>query len=104
MDDVVPVRDGRELRSKEASAAWTGAVWLAGEAKGLGLVDQVEPLDATVERLTASLRARAAKVLVPGLPHRAQDEVYHMRLNLRRRGGPGTRSARDASAGSGAGG
>ncbi len=56
------VRDGRELGAKEASGIWTGAVWLAGDAKGLGLVDRVEPFDATVERLTAPLRARAAKV------------------------------------------
>ena len=55
------VRDGRELGAKESSAIWTGAVWLAGEAKGLGLVDRVESLDATVERLAAPLRARAAK-------------------------------------------
>ena len=55
------VRDGQELGAKKASAAWTGAVWLAGEAKGLGLVDRVESLDATVERITAPLRAKAAK-------------------------------------------
>ncbi len=56
------VRDGRKLGAKDATAVWTGAVWLAGEAKGLGRVDRVETLDATVERLTAPLRARAAKV------------------------------------------
>ncbi len=55
------VREGRGLGAKEASAVWTGAVWLAGEAKGLGLVDRVEALDATVERITAPLRARAAR-------------------------------------------
>jgi signal peptide peptidase SppA len=55
------VKDGRELGGREASAIWTGAVWLAGEAKGLGLLDRVESLDATVERVTAPLRARAAK-------------------------------------------
>ena len=55
------VRQGRGLGAKDASAAWTGAVWLAGEAKGLGLVDRVESLDATVERLTAPLRAKAAR-------------------------------------------
>jgi protease-4 len=55
------VREGRGMGSKEASAVWTGAAWLAVEAKGLGLVDRVEPLDTTVERLTAPLRARAAK-------------------------------------------
>lgn len=55
------VRDARELGGKEASAVWTGSVWLAGEAKGLGLVDRVESLDAAVERLAAPLRAKAAK-------------------------------------------
>jgi signal peptide peptidase SppA len=55
------VRDGRELGAREASAIWTGAVWLAGEAKGLELVDRVETFDAAVERLAAPLRARAAK-------------------------------------------
>jgi signal peptide peptidase SppA len=55
------VRDGRELGAKEASAIWTGAVWLTGEATGLGLVDRVETLDATVERTTAPLRAKAAR-------------------------------------------
>jgi len=55
------VRDGRELGAKDASAIWTGSVWLAGEAKALGLVDRVETLDATVDRVAAPLRARAAK-------------------------------------------
>lgn len=55
------VRDGRELGAKDAAAVWTGAVWLAGEAKDLGLVDRVESLDAAVERVAAPLRARAAK-------------------------------------------
>jgi signal peptide peptidase SppA len=58
------VRQGRGLGAKEASSAWTGAVWLAGEAKGLGLVDRVESLDSTVERLTAPLRAKAAKARI----------------------------------------
>jgi len=56
------VRDGRALGANDASAIWTGSVWLAGEAKGLGLVDRVETLDTAVERLTAPLRSRAAKV------------------------------------------
>ncbi|MCA9316894.1 MAG: S49 family peptidase [Planctomycetes bacterium] len=55
------VRDGRELAAKDASALWTGGLWMAGEAKGLGLLDRVEALDASVERLAAPLRARAAK-------------------------------------------
>ena len=55
------VRDARELGAKEGAAVWTGSVWLAGEAKGLGLVDRVETLDAAVERLAAPLRAKAAK-------------------------------------------
>lgn len=55
------VRDARELGAKEASAVWTGSVWLAAEAKGLGLVDRVETLDATVERLAAPLRAKTAR-------------------------------------------
>jgi len=55
------VRDGRELGAKDASAIWTGSVWLAAEAKGLGLVDRVEALDAAVERLAAPLRAKAAR-------------------------------------------
>jgi len=55
------VRDGRELGAKEAGAIWTGSVWLAGEAKGLGLVDRVETLDVAVERVAAPLRAKAAK-------------------------------------------
>ncbi len=58
---AVPVRDGRELGAKDASGVWTRPVWLAGEVKGLGLVDRVEALDATVERLAAPLRAKAAK-------------------------------------------
>jgi len=60
------VRDGRELGVKEAGAIWTGSVWLGGEAKGLGLVDRVETLDATVERIAAPLRAKAAKVRLGG--------------------------------------
>lgn len=55
------VRQGREIAAKDASTIWTGAVWLAGEAKGHGLVDRVESLDAAVERLTAPLRAKAAR-------------------------------------------
>jgi ClpP class serine protease len=55
------VRDGRELGAKEAGAAWTGAVWRAGEARELGLVDRVESLDATIERAAAPLLARSAK-------------------------------------------
>lgn len=55
------VRDARKLGAREASAVWTGFVWLAGEAKRLGLVDRVEALDATIERLTAPMRARNAK-------------------------------------------
>ncbi|MGE0191179.1 MAG: S49 family peptidase [Planctomycetota bacterium] len=60
------VRDGRELGAKESSAIWTGGVWLAAEAKGLGLVDRVESLDAAVERLAAPLRAKAAKARLAG--------------------------------------
>lgn len=41
-------------------------VRLAGEAKGLGLVDRVETLDAVVERLAAPLRAKAAKARLAG--------------------------------------
>lgn len=55
-------RDGRELAAKDASSIWKGAVWLAGEAKDLGLVDRVETLENAIERLTAPLRARAARM------------------------------------------
>lgn len=36
-------------------------VWLAAEAKSLGLVDRVETLDSAVELLTAPLRGDAAR-------------------------------------------
>ena len=55
------VRDACDLGAKESSAVWTGSVWLAGDAKSLGLVDRVEPLDASVERMAAPLRAKTAK-------------------------------------------
>jgi signal peptide peptidase SppA len=55
------VHDGRELGAKESSAIWTGAVWLAGEAKSLGLVVRIETFDSAIERLTAPLRAKSAK-------------------------------------------
>ena len=55
------VRGGRERGTKDVSAVWTGTAWLAAEARSLGLVDRVDSFDATLERITAPLRARAAK-------------------------------------------
>lgn len=63
---VSAVRSGRGFTPKQAEALWTGQVWLAEDAKGLGLVDRVEPFDAAMERLTKPLRAAAARARLGG--------------------------------------
>jgi ClpP class serine protease len=55
------VRAGRNLSAAAVTALWTGDVWMASDAKSKGLVDRVESWGASVERLAAPLRAKAAK-------------------------------------------
>lgn len=49
------VAAGRKMSRDKVNELATGRVWLAGEAKQLGLIDSVETFDAAVDRLRAAI-------------------------------------------------
>lgn len=55
------VSSGRGIPASKIDPLWTGDVWLAPEAKSRGLIDRVESWSAALERVTAPLRAKAAR-------------------------------------------
>jgi len=47
------VQEGRGIDQKELSKIWDGRVFIAAKALGLGLIDEISTLDATLESLIA---------------------------------------------------
>ena len=53
------VRKGRGMSAAQFSKVATGGIWTAKEAKDLGLIDGVKPLDAVLAAMPKGRRSRA---------------------------------------------